>query len=100
MLCLCGILLKKRLSRREVASVWIWPCLSRYAVFLNAKVLYFNIRLMPVNLLKEDLLYQGMAVMWFARTLAMEDYSSVIVPNCLRLSNKRKALGSRKNIPS
>ena len=55
---------------------------------------------MPVNLLKEDLLYQGMAVMWFARTLAMEDYSSVIVPNCLRLSNKRKTLGSQKNIPS
>ena len=55
---------------------------------------------MPVNLLKEDLLYQGMAVMWFARTLAMEDYSSVIAPNCLRLSNKCKALGSRKNIPS
>ena len=55
MLCLHGFFLKKRLSRREVASVWIWPCLSRYAVFLNAKVLYFNIRLMPVNLLKEDL---------------------------------------------
>ena len=55
---------------------------------------------MTVNLLKEDLLYQGMAVMWFARTLAMEDYSSMIAPNCLRLSNKRKALGSRKNIPS
>lgn len=100
MLCLCGILLKKRLSRHEVTSVWIWPCLSRYAVFLNAKVLYFNIRLMTVNLLKEDLLYQEMAVMWFARTLAMEDYSSMIEPNCLRLSNKRRALGSRKNIPS
>lgn len=55
---------------------------------------------MTLNLLKEDLLYQGMAVMWFARTLAMDDYSSVIAPNRLRLSNKRKALGSRKNIPS
>lgn len=55
MLCLHGILLKKRLSRRDVASVWIWPCLSRYVVFMNAKVLYFNIGLMPVNLLKEDL---------------------------------------------
>lgn len=70
----------------------------------HADTTLFNIFFLPLlvipHLLKEDLLYQGMAVMWFARTLAMDDYSSVIAPNRLRLSNKRKALGSRKNIPS